>query len=319
MVLTSYNCTQTELYKACRFVWLLCQEHLTEFSDYKSIYTAAYIAENFKLISSVETLDDHAARTAPIKDLRKELVAEKTDASDFFKLLKGYISTAYSTDTFTRDSKQDEAGQAYYEKVSSGSWAEVAGLMTAMIPFIQTNKEVLMEKGFMPESFLTRLQDKQVSFKAAKQKWETESLSTSSSTDAKITANNDLKARAMSVISDGQLAFIKKKDIAQKFVWTTIVSQMRPTKPTGLGGKITDIVTKKGLAQVTATIDSLGLTVTCSDDGRYEFMPLEAGIYTIEFKTEGYKPIVVTAREVVGGTKGRLNVAMEAVAAVATA
>lgn len=316
MVATNYSCSQAELYKACRFVWLQCQEYLTEFADYKSNYTAAFINENLARINTVEALPDHEARTAPVKDLRKELVAEREDASDFFKLLKGYCTTAFKDDTVNRDAMYGEAGQTYYEKVSGGSWAEISGLLTAMVPFVQNRKEVLMTKGFMPASFLTRLEAKQASFKAAEQTWKTKSAETPIDTDAKIIANNDLKVRAMEVITDGPLVFIKKKDIAQKFSWTGILSKVRAPKPSGLSGKITDAVTKAPLSNVTVTIASLGLTVVCDKAGRYEFSPLAAGIYSITFKAEGYKTVVVEAREVMEGITGRLNVVMETVGAL---
>jgi hypothetical protein len=319
MVATIYNCTQTELYKACRFAWLLCQEYIAEFADYKSIYNAAFIAQNLALINAVEGMDNHEARTAPVKDLRKDLVAERSDASDFFKLLKGYCATAFKDDTVTRNAMYDEAGQTYFNKISNGSWTDVAGLLTAMIPFVQNKKDILIEKGYMPEAFLTRLQDKQTSFKAARLKWETESAATPTSTDSKIVANNDLKIRVMEMLGDGQLVFIKDKDKAQKFVWTTIVSQMRAPRPTGLGGRVTIGDTKKGIANATATIASLNITVTCDADGRYEFMDIEAGKYTLEFKAEGYEPVVVEDRQVTEGVKGRLNVSMAAAVVAAAA
>ncbi|MBL7816144.1 MAG: carboxypeptidase regulatory-like domain-containing protein, partial [Saprospiraceae bacterium] len=314
-----YNCTQAELYAICRFIWLMCQEHLTGFADYKSKYTAALILENLALIKTVEAMPNHEARKAPIKDLRKDLIVERTDASNLFKLLGGYCTTAAGTDTVLSNAMLHEAGQVYFDKVNSGSWKEIAGLLTAMLSFVRNNTETLQTNGFMPASFLKRLEDKQVAFEAAKLKWETESEAAPASTDTKITANNDLKKRAMEVASDAALAFITQKAIAQKFVWATVAAQIRTERPTGLGGKITIGDTKKGLANVTVTIPSLGLSVKSDAEGRYEFMNLEAGSYTLEFTIEGYNTVVIADREVTTGVKGRLNVAMDAVAVAAFA
>ena len=216
MVLTNYNCGQAELYKACRIVWLLCQEYLTEFADYKSIYTAAFIAENLALINTVKAMPDHEERMKPVKASQQDLVAERQDASDFYRLLFGYCTTAFKDDISLRDSMYEEAGKSYFDKVAGGSWKEISGLLTAMVPFVQNRKEVLMTKGFMPASFLTRLEAKQASFKAAEQTWKTKSAETPIDTDAKIIANNDLKVRAREVITDGPLVFIKKKDILRR-------------------------------------------------------------------------------------------------------
>lgn len=67
------------------------------------------------------------------------------------------------------------------------------------------------------------------------------------------------------------------------------------------------------LSIATLTIASLGLTVQCDKAGRYEFLPLPAGIYSITITAEGYKTVVVDAREVLEGITGRLNVVMETV------
>lgn len=316
MTSTNYNCTQAELYKACRIIWLLCQEYLTEFADYKSIYTAAFIAENLALINAVKALPDHEERMAPVKDSRKDLVAERLDASDFYKLLIGYCTTAFSDDAALRSDMIDEAGKSYYDKVGGGSWTEISGLLTAMIPFVRNKKAVLMAKGHMPESFLTRLENKQTSFIAAQALWETKNAESPVGTDTKIIANNDLKTRAMAVIKDGPLVFLRKKDIAKKFVWATILSEVSAPRPTGLTGKVTDAITKAPLSNATATIAALGLTVTCDKSGRFEFASLPAGTYSIEFKAEGYKTVVVDAREVMEGVTGRLNVVMEMVGAM---
>lgn len=316
MVGSNYNCTQSDLYKACRFVWLLCQQYLIQFSDYKSNYTAAYIAENLALIQTVENTDDHDARKTPTKDLRKEFIVERTDAINFWKMLKGYCESAFKTDAVVREAMYGEAGQAYYAKVNGGGWSEVSGLLSAMVPFVQNRKDVLMEKGFMPASFLTRLEAKQKSFKAAYEAWKTENEGVSPATEAKIIANNDLKNRAMEVIADGQRALLQDKANAQKFVWTPILTQIRGTKPAGLAGKVTNAATKDALENATATIVELNVTATIDKDGRYDFPNLTEGDYTVEFKATGFRTLTVKERAIKTGIKGRLNAEMTAVEAV---
>jgi hypothetical protein len=298
MINSNYSCTQAELYKACRFIWLLCQQYLTAFADYKSNYTTAYISENLALIQSIESTDNHEAR--------------KTPAIDFWKQLKGYCETAFKADTVLRDAMLGEAGQGYYDKITGGSWSDVAGLLSAMIPFVQNRKDILMEKGFMSAAFLTRLEENQATFKTAYDAWKAQNETVSPATETRITANNDLKNRAMEVLADGQRALIKDKGNAQKFVWTSILSEIRGTRPTGLGGKVTDAATKDGLANATVTIVEPNLTATTDKDGRYEFTALAEGTYTIEIKVTGYETLVVDKRAIKGGIKGRLNGEMKA-------
>ena len=116
------------------------------------------------------------------------------------------------------------------------------------------------------------------------------------------------------MLGDGQKVFYDNKIIAQKFVWATLLTAVRGVKPTGLGGKVIDGVKESPLSIATATIPSLGLTVGCDKDGRYQFPALTEGVYTLEFKADGYKTLVVEQRTVKAGVKGRLNVALEAIA-----
>ena len=238
---------------------------MTELSNYKSVYTAAFILENLALIKSVEALDDYTARTAPVKDLRKSFIAERTDVTDYWKQFIGYCNTAYANDVVNRDAMLGEAGQTYYNKVSNGSWKEVEGLLSALVPFVQNHKDELMQKGYMPASFVTRLEEKQTSFYTAYQTWKSEDKATSPATEAKIIACNDLKDKAAQALSDAQKALIKDKATAQKFVWATILDQVRGEKPTGLGGKVTLQDAKKGNGVATVSISSLGLTVQCDN------------------------------------------------------
>lgn len=188
-----------------------------------------------------------------------------------------------------------------------------------MVPFVQTRKDELTQKAYMSASFLPRLEVHQIKFNTAHQVWKTETNATTPATEAKIVANNDLKNRAFEVLSDGKLALIKDKTNAQKFVWATILTQIRGVKPTGLGGKVTIQDGKKGIGIATVHIPSLGLTATCDKDGRYEFPTLTEGVYTLEFKAEGYHTLVVADREVKTGVKGRLNVELEPMMAMAMA
>ncbi len=313
MASLNYGCAQSELYTVCRNAWLLCQQYLTAFVAYKSKYSAAWINENLSLIMTAEAMEDHEARTAPVKDLRNNLADEKIEIAAFYKQLKGYLMDTYGNNKTTLDAVYTEMGQAYYDKMSNGSWTEVDGLMSAMIPFVRKNAEALKEKGFMPTDFLTRLEAAQLRFKAAYEAWKNGSAAISPATEAKIIANNELKTRVMAMLTDGQAVFAKDKATAQKFVWSTLLAKERGNRPTSLGGKVTDMGSKAPLSIATANIPSLGLTANCDESGRYEFPTITEGIYTIEFIAEGYQKLVVEDKEVKAGIKGRLSVAMEAI------
>ncbi|MBL7815904.1 MAG: carboxypeptidase-like regulatory domain-containing protein [Saprospiraceae bacterium] len=311
MANSTYGCTQSELYTTCRNAWLLCQQFLKEFSDYKSKYSVAFITDNLALISSIEAMDDFAARRAPIKELRKSLMAEKSDALTFYVRLKGYVSEAYQGDKTILDANYTEMGQSFYEKLNANSGSDVRSLMSAMVPYVRMHKAELMEKGYMPLSFLTQLEEKKASFDAAHQVWKDEFENKPDATSAKIEANNDLKARVMAMLSDGQAVFCNNKSLAQKFVWSTLLADVRGVKPTGFSGKITDKATEAPLSIVTIFIESLNLTVSCDKNGRYQFVVPTSGKLTLVIKAEGYRTIVLEDQDVKVGVMRRLNIEME--------
>lgn len=313
MVLTNYNCTQSELYTTCRQIWLLCQQYLPQFADYKSLYTVAWITENLTLINVAETMPDHEARKNPVKDSRQSLKIEKGEGTDFFKMLQGYILKAYEKDETAQKAMLTEAGQTYFGNLKESSWSEVDGLFTAMVSFVKKHKDVLMAKGYMPASFITRLETTQTSFVTAHATWETDDKATAPASEVKITANNDIKNRAMEALSDGQRALIKDKINAKKFVWNTVLEQNRSPKVSGIGGTLTDKATKGPLSNVTVFLPALNLTAVTDKDGKYNFAPVAAGIYRLEFKLDGFQTVVVEEKEVKNNVMGRLNIEMVAV------
>ncbi|MBL7815877.1 MAG: hypothetical protein JNL70_12755 [Saprospiraceae bacterium] len=313
MAISNYSCSQAELYTTCRTAWLLCQQYLQGFSAYKSKYTPEFITDNLALISSVESMGGFVARTMPVKELRKELLNEKSDLMAFFVRLKGYVVEVFKGDKKSLEANCTEMGQAYYDKIGSSNWSDVSGLLSAMVPYVKSNQALLMEKGYMPATFLSQLEEKEISFKAAYETWKGEYEASPDATNSKIVANNDLKERVMAMLADGQAAFFNDKTIAQKFVWATLLAPVRGLKPMGFTGKTTDKTSEGPLSKAMLCIDSLNMRVPCDKNGRYQAVVPTAEKLTLVFKAEGYEDLVLEAQEVKLGVMSRLNVAMKAI------
>jgi hypothetical protein len=316
MINRNYSCGEADLYTICRIIWLLCLEHLDKLANYKSKYTADYANDNLALIKTIEALPSYNVRTEAVKNSFKDVGTEQSDAGVFFKQLKGYIKETYLNDKTLCAAQIMEAGQSNFEKMTKNDWREAKGLYTAMVNFVQKYQEDLMNKGYMPKTFLARLQSSQSGFLAAHQSYETNSSAAPDAAEAKIIANNDLKTQAMAFLADGQIVFADDKTMAQKFVWATIQADVRGTKPTGVGGFITDAVTEAPLSIATATIAKLDKTVSADDKGHYELSPLSPDTYSIEFKAEGYETQVVKEKDVKSSVMGRLNIALVPIAKV---
>ena len=109
------------------------------------------------------------------------------------------------------------------------------------------------------------------------------------------------------------ILFLDDKKTADKFVWTTVLTEVQGTRPSGVGGTITNAETKEAIGTASATIVALDKTVTTNDKGQYEFPTLPVGRCTVEFKAEGYEPQTVKDRDIKLGVMGRLNMALKAI------
>jgi hypothetical protein len=310
MVSRNYECSQPDLYTLCRLIWLLCRQHIVKFGAYKSKYTIAFIDDNLALIKTAEGLSSYATHAETAKSSLKNVGAEQSDAAIFFKWIKGYIKEAYADDKTLYDAQIIEAGQSNFSKVTRGDWREVSGLYDAMVRFVQTYQTDLMTKGYMPSDFPDRLKASQTSFNAAHENYKTDSAGTANTTEAKIIANNELKNKAAAALADGQIIFAADEKTADRFVWATILAEVRGARPSGLGGTITNAETKDAIGTASISITALDKTVATNDKGQYEFPTLPVGACTVEFKAEGYEPQTVKDRDIKLGVMGRLNIAL---------
>ena len=71
-----------------------------------------------------------------------------------------------------------------------------------------------------------------------------------------------------------------------------------------------------GTAINNAKISIVSLNKSCVTDveGRFDFSPIAAGVYTILIEAEGFDPFTIEAYEIKTGIIGRLNVVLTAVA-----
>lgn len=315
MVKKNYQCSEPDLYTTCRLIWLLVVEHIAKLGAYKAKYTLDMANDNLTLIKTVELMPTYGERKVNIKSSMKSIDSEQSDAILFFKQLKGYIKEAYADNKTLCDAQITEAGQSNFDKVVRGDWREVKGLYSAMTRFVENYRTDLTDKGYLPADFGTRLTTSQSAFKAAHQTYKSDSETVPDTSEARTIANNDLKARAMSVLADAQIAFADDKRIAQKFVWNTVITEVRGVKPAGLIGGITDAHTEGGLQTAVVRIPALNKTATTDNKGRYDLSPLPIGTHDIEFSAEGYETLVIK-REIKLSVMGRLNVALVPVASL---
>ena len=311
MIQTNFNCGQQEMYNAVRIGWKLCLQFLASFAAFKAKYTEGFVAQHLAATNAADALPSNQARNALAQALRVDLLDKKNEVLTCFQHLKAYIDDAF------RPEKQkimyNAAGQQFYDKAVNNNWASVTGLLSAAIPFIDTNLTTLTANNNMPPDFATKFKQVKAEFEQIYQDWNTADADTYNQTSEKVNTNNAVYANFTAMLTDAQRIFRNDPDTAKLFVAANIIAQTRGTKASGFAGKIVDDATLDALKNATVTVVELAKTVTADKDGRYDFSPIAAGIYTLCIEAESYEPLTINNYEVKTGTTSRLNVNMKTV------
>lgn len=241
--------------------------------------------------------------------MRKVLIK----VTGLFKFLKGY-NAEIETDTEKLKTLNKDAGQQVFDAMNSTVWKDIDGLANAMLTYLPKHLTELTAGG-MPTDFATRIENKRAAILAAYQFLGVKEEESKAATAARTLVAMDLKAKAIAMFKDAPMAFLDDKERAKKYVWDTVLGQVRGVKSAGLGGKITIEGTKTALPNATITIPALNLSVVSDADGKYALLSLAAGTYDLEISCPGYQTKIIKARDIKLNVVGRLNIELVALAA----
>ncbi len=311
MTNTQYSCSQPELYILCRKGWHLCGDNLAVFTAYKPKYSATFITDNLAAINAADLMDDSKARYAYSQNLRIDLVDKKDEVLDCFQMLKGYITDAYRADK--ANTMIQAAGQQYYNKSTSSNWASVTALLSAMVPFVTNNLADLTADNNMPASFANQVQTLKTEFDLLYKNWSDADMAAYEETDTKITANNTIYNNLKTMLSDAQKVYRKDAAMALKFSMDDLMSQVRGTRPSGINGKITNGVNKKGIENAQVYIPELDIMVKSDANGQFQLPNLPVGKYTLMVEAAGFEKVTKLKYEIKSSVTNRLIIKMSAV------
>jgi hypothetical protein len=312
---SKYNCSQADLYMACRISWWQCQKNLPAMAAKKAKYTAAYIEEKLDDINNADMLPDVHARYAEYDLMSMALKNSNMEIKAHFDLLLSYINDAFVESE--RDIMYRSAGKPFYVKAKKNIWPSVSALLNTAIPFIERYKDSLETtytdpsvKNNMPKGFLDDFKILQTKFNGLYQKYLNSDDTGINLTSEKIAANNAIYKDTIAMLSDATLIFSLDPDLREEFTFTNALHKARGTKQAGISGFITNSETQKPIVGVEITIkDSPKVTLT-NDLGRFEIFPMMAGFYTLTIKAEHFEPLTLEATEVKLGTMTRVNIAL---------
>jgi Carboxypeptidase regulatory-like domain len=312
MATTNFNCALPDLADTVRLGFFEYEQYQDRFAAHKfSKYTPTFGAESNTMLQEFVAMEDFQAFSKRLETAREAYYGEVKSVAGLFKTLKSYINELSSDKTVINNYYKD-AGQQLFNDLSANNLDQNDKLLSTMMRFVAANQTDLTAKD-LPAAFAQQLKDKQAALKTTNKAWLDTKEAASAASEAKVSKGNDLKNRLADIFLDAQRIFQEEKDIAKKFVWDTILTKVRGVREAGVGGKVTLKGDKKGVAGITVSIVSLNLSVVTDEQGRYEHAPLPEGVYDLDIKGDGFKPLVIEKRVVKSGVIGRLNIELEAV------
>ncbi|MDQ2769524.1 MAG: carboxypeptidase-like regulatory domain-containing protein [Bacteroidota bacterium] len=296
--------SQGDLYLLLPLAWQAYTDHLGEFADYKSGYTAQLATDQLKALAAAQQLPADAARSGEAETVRQQLVAQLADYLAAWHRLDGYIEEAYPAN---HDSMRAAAGHGHYDAASHNDWAEVTALLAAARTFGDDHQADLLARGQMPATFLTKTLAAEAADLARllKQYQQLKGAAQQGAT-AQQDANRVLYDDYQKLNRDAQRIFRRQPDVAKLFQTEYLLSLVRGPGQAGLRGTLT-LADGRVAAGITVAVQGGKAPLeTLSDaEGRYA-LAVPAGEYTVVFSDAGMArqevPVTVQA-----GVKKRLD------------
>lgn len=307
-VKAKYNCGQDALIKTSILIWNYCKARIGRMGAYKSKYTEAMCEGEIEAANAVLQMPDNAARQAKHEMTRVTMSGVAKTGRNLFQDMKGYVRDAYPGAEF--DITMDAAGWRYFAG-SVSSWADMQGLFSNAINFINLNDAVLKTKGFMPDTFVILFAETRASFDALYTEFVTAQQESHEATEARLIACNNLYEKVSGCCADGQNVFRDDGVVRNEFVFSTVLEMVSPTGPAGLKGYATYVINGEPVIGMTAEIEAINKRVPVDPIGFYDFGPLTGGVtYEVRYLMGD----VVKDTEMVAvpvGTTVHRNVAIE--------
>ena len=309
MIKPSYNCSQQELYTACRLGWQSCQQYLTDFEKLKARYKLSFIADNLKEVEAASNLKDNQARGQNSEVFRINLEEAATECLANWQKLKRYIADAFPENV--QKPMTEAAGQDYYLPASQDNWDSCSGLLKSGSIFIKENFATLTDKENMPDVFQSVFNDSKEKFDFLHQSFLDSEETAVVNTAEKITANNNIYSNLIAMFLDGQEIFKTKEAIQKQFIFDQVLNIVSGTGIAGIKGYITNAKDKSPIVGASVTLLLTSKTTKTDESGRYEITQVAAGKYQVVISAEGYHEKTITVQEVKVGTVSTLSVELE--------
>lgn len=296
------------MYTSCDTIAISYSDHVTEFTNYSTKYTATTGTDLRMAIKDARALPGEAQRDAAHSVLRKELVELKDNSLIVWQQLSSFIRDAYSKEVY--QNQLNAAGHGYYSSAQNEDWDDVKGLMEDGANYITEHSAVLTADGGMPAGFEVVFGNAQEAFELKYDAFLQALEASKLATDKKLSANNAIYREAMRICEDGKRIFRKDAAIREQFTFETVLSLVRAnTEKHGISGVVKDSVTGSVIGQADMLLEKLLADGTYAlveakptdNAAEYKFL-VKNGTYRLTASKVGYVSKVEIV-EVDGGPK----------------
>lgn len=289
MARANYNCTQAELYTIVALGWASCLANLASFTSFSAAYVTGLVTARQADLVAAQTLPDFQARNAIAETFRLELIPLNSGVCNMFQRLKRYISIAFPA--AQHQSQWDAAGLPYYAAAASYDWDATQQMLVSMTNYIALNSVALLANSNMPSTFSTDLSADSLAWNAKHTEFLAARQDAYVATEAKVNANNAIYADLIAMFSDAAVLGFSPA-LAGQFVFSSLLTLISGTGVATLQGVITDDVTGLPIAGASVTLTNLGVTVTTTTTGEYNFPSIAGGNYDVQIDAVGYAQVL---------------------------
>lgn len=291
---SEYRCSQGDLYTVGETIANTYGDHVTEFTNYSSLYTAATGTDLLLAIADARALPDESQRKAEHSVRRKQLDSQRVVCLSLWQQLTSYIRDGFAEDVY--DDMISAAGQGYYDSALAGNWDSVRSLLDSAVTFIG-NATTELTAGGMPATYPTALDTERALFATLHNEFLQSEEASRVATDKKVDSNNKVYREVMRICEDGKRIFRNNAAVREEFTFDRVLDLVSGSlSGHGVSGVTTDAATGAALGQVLLTLEELLADGTyvlraelqSANDGSFKFNGVSNGTYRLTAQKAGF-------------------------------
>ena len=285
-----------------------CKNNLAAFVAFKSKYTPAFVDALMAELLAAEKMKGEQARSLEHESLRIEMMPLGDTCRQLWQCLKRYIADAFGPTLEVAN--WDAAGWQYYDEASNENWDKLREMCNMALVYMDDNEAKLKTDGFMPVDFKSNFEKAVKDFNDKYNAFGLAEENAFKGTADKITANNSLYDKVVSLCLDGQVIANKDEIFKALFSMQAVSELVKPTGTASVVVEFTNAETGAAVPGYDVTNIKTERTVTADSKGRAEMGQQAAGINNYMIVADGFPEDTITV-DVKAGTKSIQKISLK--------